>query len=61
VINNNFIIDFIPGEEEARMRETKFVFEVDKDFMYNDQVTDCFSFGPISVFHTFRHENGQAL
>lgn len=27
--------------------------------MYNDQLTDCFGIGNVSVFHSFRHLNGK--
>ena len=59
VYNNNYIIDATHGNDQAILNETKFSFEKDGDFMYNEQLTDCFGIGDISVFHTFRHDNGQ--
>lgn len=29
--------------------------------MYNDQLIDFFGIGTISVFHTFRHNNGMPV
>jgi hypothetical protein len=59
ICNNNYIIDASLGNEVAKMREVKFDFKVDGDFFYNDQLTDCFGLGSVSVFHTFRHKEGQ--
>ena len=60
VVNNNYVIDATLGNDQATIRESKFVFEVAEDgFVFNDQLTDCFAIGNVSVFHTFRHKEGQ--
>ena len=62
VINNNYIIDATLGNDQATIRETKFVFDVEPDgFCYNDQLIDCFGVGHVSIFHTFRHSEGKTL
>jgi len=62
VFNNNYVLDASHGNDQGTIRETKFVFEIANDgFGYNEQTVDCFGIGPISVFHTFRHEKGQVL
>jgi hypothetical protein len=58
IINNNYVIDVTAGT----MRETKFWFKDPKDgFAWNDQMIEYFYMGPVSVFHTFRHEAGKTL
>lgn len=58
IINNNYIVDV----NEGTMRETKFWFKDPKDgFAWNDQLIEYFYMGPVSVFHTFRHEAGKTL
>ena len=61
VINNKFIIDASLGNEKAMVRETKFVFEDDEGYSFNDHLIDCFSLGTFSVFHTFRNNQGLSL
>ena len=59
IVNNNYIIDTSLGNGQATIKQTDFDFEVTKEgFQYNDQLTDCFGLGSISVFHTFRHVEG---
>lgn len=58
IINNNYIVDVKAGT----MRETKFWFKDPKDgFAWNEQMIEYFYMGPVSVFHTFRHEAGKTL
>lgn len=60
IFNNNYIIDATLGNDQASIREAKYTFDVEPDgFCYNDQLTDCFAIGSVSVFHTFRHKEGQ--
>ena len=62
VVNNNYVIDATLAKDQASIRETKFSFDKDGEtFSYNDQLTDCFGLGGVSVFHTFRHKEGQVL
>ena len=62
VINNNYVIDATVSKDQATIRETKFNFGLESDgFSFNDQLTDCFGLGGVSVFHTFRHKEGQVL
>lgn len=56
VINNNYILDSSTGI----IRESSFHFKL-PDFSWNDQLVDYYSFGPVSAFHTFKHENGDTL
>jgi hypothetical protein len=58
IINNNYVVDVKAGT----MRETKFWFKDPKDgFAWNEQMIEYFYMGPVSVFHTFRHEAGKTL
>lgn len=60
VYNNNYVVDASMGEDKATIRQAKFTFKVESDgFCYNDQLTNCFGLGNVSVFHTFRHKDGQ--
>ena len=60
VFNNIYIIDATTGNDKATIREAKFTFEIEPDgFMYNDQLTSCYGMDGVSVFHTFRHKEGQ--
>ena len=59
VVNDNFVIDARVNQDNATIRETKFVFDIEKDgFCYNDQILEFFRVGNVSVFYTFRHEKG---
>lgn len=50
------------SQENATIRETKFVFEIESDgFSYNDQLLEFFRVGSVSVFYSFRHKEGKAL
>lgn len=63
VFNNNYIIDTTLGNDQGTIREVRFAFDIDKKdgFMFNDQLTDCFGIGNVSVFHTFKHEDGKTV
>ena len=61
IINNNYVIDASIDNENATIRETKFVFVGEKDYSYNDHLVDCFGLGPFSVFHTFKNSQGESL
>ncbi len=59
ILQNNYIIDTSLGNEQATIREVKFLFGKAEDgFCYNDQLTECFGLGNVSVFHTFRWKEG---
>ena len=58
IVNNSYLINV----EKGTMRETKFWFKDPKDgFAWNEQMIEYFYMGPVSVFHTFRHEAGKTL
>lgn len=60
IINDNYVIDASILKEEASLRETKFVFDVETDgFPYNNQVIDSFGISGLSIYHTFRHKEGK--
>jgi hypothetical protein len=62
IYNNNFVMDASAGNDHATIREAKFLFDKAEDgFCFNDQLIDFFPLGGISVFHTFRHNKGEAL
>lgn len=58
IVNNNYILDVTT----STMRETNFWFKDPKDgFAWNDQLIEYFYLGPVSVFHSFRHDAGKTL